>query len=112
MRLGSTALSIFLSAVRGSYGPVVMQNSQEFIQLLADGESEVSQAAWKAFFCNTEQVRPLGDGIGTTAALAIIGGGVMWQGEGWSESSASKKVYELTQVSLVTADFVMYRNTW
>ena len=89
-----------------------MQSSQEFIQLLADGESEASQAAWKAFLYNTEQVRLLGDGIGTTAALAIIGGGVKWQGAGWTTSSASKKVYELTQVPLVTADFVMYRNTW
>ena len=75
-----------------------MQSSQEFIQLLADGESEASQAAWKEFLYNTEQGRLLGDGIGTPAALAIIGGGVKWQGAGWTTSSASKKVYELTQV--------------
>ena len=112
MRLGSAALSLLLSAVGGSYGPTVMQSSQECIQLLADGESEASQAAWKAFLYNTEQVRLLGDGIGTTAALAIIGGGVKGQGAGWTTSSASKKVYALTQVPLVTADFVMYRNTW
>ena len=30
----------------------------------------------------------------------------------WTTSSASKKVYELPQVPLVTADFFMYRNTW
>jgi len=89
-----------------------MQSSQELIQILADGESEASQAAWKLFLYNAEQVRFLGENIGTSAALAIINGGVKWQGSGWTTSSASKKIYELTQVPLVTADFVMYRNTW
>ena len=112
MRLGSAALPLLWSAVGGSYGPAVMQSSQEFIQLLADGESESSQAAWKAFLYNTEQVRILGDGIGAAAASAPVGGGLRWRGAGWTTSSASKKVYELTQVPLVTADFVMYRNTW
>ena len=84
-----------------------MGSSQEFIELLADGESEASPAAWKSSLYNTEQVRLLGDGIWTTAALAIIGGGVKSQGAGWTTSSASKKVYELTQVPLVTADVVV-----
>ena len=54
--------------------PAVMQSSQEFLQIFEDGESEASQAAWKTFLDNTEQVRLLDDEIGTTAALAIIGG--------------------------------------
>ena len=112
MRLGSADLSLLLSAVGGSYGPEVMQSSQEFIQILSDGGSEASQAAWKMFLYNTEQVPLLGNGIGTTAALAIIGGGFKWNRASWTTSGASKKNYELTQVPLVTADFVMYRNTW
>ena len=42
----------------------------------------------------------------------MIGGVVKWQGVGCTTSSAPKKVYELTQVPVVTADCVVYRNTW
>ena len=89
-----------------------MQSPQEFIHLLSDGVSEASQQAWKSFLYNVEQVRLLGDAVSQEAALALIGGGAKWSGSGWTTSSASKRLHELTQVPLVTADFKQYVNAW
>ena len=89
-----------------------MQSTQEFIQLLSDGVSEASKIAWKDFLYNVDHVRLLGDAISTDSALALIGGGAKWSGSGWTTSSASKRLHELTQVPLVTADFKQYINAW
>ena len=54
----------------------------------------------------------LGDAVSQEAALALIGGGAKWSGSGWTTNSASKRLHELTQVPLVTADFKQYVNAW
>jgi hypothetical protein len=106
-------LIAFLSAVGGSYSPVVnkMQSKEEFLKTLGDGVSEDSHKAWQAFLYNIEQVRLLGD-VSTENALLVIAGGSKWNGSGWTTSRASQRLHSLTQVPLVTAEFNQYRNAW
>ena len=54
----------------------------------------------------------LNDIIDSEKASAILATGVKWQGGGWNTSRASKTLYDLTGVPLVTADFTQYRNSY
>ena len=42
-------------------------------------------------------------------ALPLLTAGACWQGGGWNSSSASKKLYELVGVTIVSSDLSVYR---
>ena len=45
-------------------------------------------------------------------ALPLLNAGTCWQGGGWNSSSASKKLYELVGVPILSSDFSVYRGAF
>ena len=83
-----------------------------YLQHLLEPASEGYQQAWKEFLFNLSKVQELDKNIDPAGADAILKAGADWQGYGWNTTTASKALYELTGVALVTTDFKQYFSAW
>ena len=50
--------------------------------------------------------------IGESEAKTLLAAATNWAGGGWTTSRASRALYSLTSVPLVSADFSQYKNSW
>ena len=93
---------------------VIMQNpeAQNYLSNLLAVESESGQTTWKDFLFSVPKVRELDKIITPEAAVGVIQAGLQWSGGGWNSSTASKALFQLTGVPLVSKDFTSYRDAW
>ena len=84
----------------------------DLMKLLTSEGGENFEETWATFFSNTEKVRALKDIIDQDAAAAILTAGATWRGSGWNTARASKALFDLTVVPLVSADFRQYLNSF
>ena len=89
-----------------------MAQAQGFLQQLLQVETEGGQQAWKDFLFNVEKVAELDSIIDPNKAAALMVEGLQWSGGGWNSTTASKALFELTGVPLVTSNFGQYRDAW
>ena len=78
----------------------------ELQRLLVDTTGPTWSATWSSFLFNVEAVKSLGT---PNDAQAIITSGEAWRGDGWSTSRASKILYQVTSVPLVSATIEEYK---
>ena len=82
---------------------------QGIIHALTNQKDESTfKEAWRTFFFNVEQVQKLSADMTSNLALPLLNAGTCWQGGGWNSSSASKKLYELVGVPILSSDFSVY----
>ena len=82
------------------------------LQNLLKPEGPEFQAAWSAFFLNPEQVHELRGLMNHDLANQLLAAGANWSGGGWNTGKASKHVHDLLGISLITADFGQYKNSF
>ena len=80
--------------------------------LVNEGEKQVYQTSWKEFFYDPAKVCRVKAVIDPQAAAEVLKAGLDWDGEGWNTALASRRLFELTRVPLVSADFSQYRNSF
>ena len=73
---------------------------------LADPTHAEWSASWSSFLFNVAEVRKLGPV--PAEAAAILSAGDLWRGEGWTTGKASKRLYDITSVALVSANVEGY----
>ena len=83
----------------------------EAIQSLITADEAVRTATWSEFLFNPEMVKSFGR-VGTVLAKQVLAAGGEWQGNGWNTSSASRKVWSLTGIALVSGNLADYLNAW
>ena len=83
--------------------------AQHLIAKLLVPEDAEFQQSWSQFFLSFELVRQVLPHIQPDQVPQLLAAGQAYSGGGWTTSKAAKSVFELTQVSLVTSDFSMYR---
>ena len=86
--------------------------AQAFINKLLVPEDGEFQQSWSQFFLAYDLVQEVVNNIQPDQAQQLLGAGQAYSGGGWTTSKAAKAVFELTQVSLVTSDFSMYRGAF
>ena len=64
---------------------------------------------WSTFFYNIQAVKSLGT---PQEASAIISAGEDWNGHGWTTGRASKVLYEITGVPLVSGNLTEYKGSF
>ena len=82
------------------------------LQPLLNPEAPEFQNAWSAFFLNPAQVQEVQGVMNTDMATELLKAGACWNGSGWNTGKASKQLYDLLGVSLITADFSQYKNSF
>ena len=88
-------------------------NSQQYLQALTDPTNiETFQEAWKDFLFNINRVRSLDAIVDDSSADAILKAGTVWNGGGWNTTTASRALYDITEIALVSKDFKQYSGTW
>ena len=81
----------------------------KLFEKLSNPRDEEFQEAWKKFFYNTPLVHQvLGDAPSPAAMKELIHAGLQWAGGGWTTTSASRRLHELTGVALVSQQFDDY----
>ena len=78
--------------------------------LVNEGDKTTYQTAWQEFFYAPVKVRSLKQVATPEMAVEVLKVGVEWNGAGWNTAKASKRLFELTGVPLVTSDFNQYKN--
>ena len=87
--------------------------TQTFLQqLVAVEDGEAFNAAWDAFFLDPVRVVELSPLVTKEIAAAVLQAGVNWNGSGWTTSRASKQLFSLVNVALVSGDIGQYRNSF
>ena len=66
------------------------------------GQTDGFHEAWKYFLFNVEKVRQVTDTIDEGEKAEILAAGALWKGSGWNSSSASKRLYDLTSVPILS----------
>ena len=84
----------------------------ELYENLINVDSEAGRSAWRTFLFNVYQARLLKTIISEDRAQAIFQAGSVWNGEGLNSTNASKTLYQLTWIPLVSGDFCHYRDCW
>ena len=82
-------------------------NIRQFTEALANIEHVEHGDAWKKFFLDVDLVKDVSLALTSdvSAQMAVIAAGGLWQGGGWNSSQASKRLYSLTGVPVVSSDF-------
>ena len=87
--------------------------TEEFIQqLLAAEDTETSQKAWSQFLFNVPLARDFVAQVSKETATLVLNQGHKFNGWGWNTSRASKVVYDLTAIPLVTSSVGEYRDSF
>ena len=87
-----------------------METSDSFVEDLI-GEGARFDSAWADFLFNTKKLTMLKSASKATLTQ-ILHAGQRYNGFGWSTSTASRVVYELSSVGIVKPSFDVYRNIW
>ena len=88
-------------------------SASAFVQALLNVETELGQAAWRQFFFDPKKVRELDASfIDSVTAQQVLQGGLRWEGGGWNTTTASRALFELCAVPLVSSQFEQYRDSW
>ena len=89
-------------------------NIRQFTEALANIEHVEHGDAWKKFFLDVDLVKDVSLALTSdvSAQMAVIAAGGLWQGGGWNSSTASKRLYSLTGVPVVSSDFSVYRGAF
>ena len=81
----------------------------KMFEKLSYPRAEDFQDAWKKFFYDVLQVQQvLAEASSPAAMKELITSGLQWTGGGWTTTSASRRLYELTGVALVSHEFADY----
>ena len=80
--------------------------------LVNDSEKQGYQTKWKYFFYDPTKVRSVKSAVDPQTAAEILKAGLDWDGEGWNTALASHRLFELTGVPLLSADFSQHRNSF
>ena len=81
------------------------------LEALKNPQDPAFTTSWTSFLFNVDAARSL-RALDKISAEAVVAALAQWSGDGWTTSSASKKIYEVTGVPLVTADWLVYRSAW
>ena len=81
----------------------------DLAKILADPTHHEWSATWSSFLFNVAAVRSLGN---PPEAGAILAAGDQWRGEGWTTGKASKALYEITAVPLVSSNVEEYKGAF
>ena len=84
----------------------------EFINNLLQGDDGEGKQAWSEFLFNVPLARSFLEKVPKETTTACLNQGHKWSGSGWTTSRASRVVYELTGVPLVTSRVEHYRNAF
>ncbi len=68
--------------------------------------------AWTTFFLNVDLLRQLSEAVPHDTKKAVLDAGVMWDGTGWNTSKASKKLWDMVGVGLVSGDVNQYKDAF
>ena len=85
-------------------------NNQELIEALKDPNHERYDSAWTGFMFNLEVLTQLRD-VPSQVAQEVVRGGAAWNAGTWSTYRASKALYQITNVALVTT-IDEYKSVW
>ena len=85
---------------------------EEFINNLLQGDDGEGKQAWSEFLFNVPLARSFLEKVPKETTTACLNQGHKWSGSGWTTSRASRVVYELTGVPLVTSRVEHYRNAF
>ena len=81
----------------------------KLFEKLSDPRAEDFQETWRKFFYDVRQVQQvLAEASSPAAMKDLINSGLQWTGGGWTTTSASRRLYELTGVALVSHEFADY----
>ena len=86
--------------------------AEELFQKLLEVDKESGKQAWRSFLFNLEEARLLKSLMTEERAQVLFQAGTLWNGDGWNSTSASKVLYNLTGVPLVSGEFGHYRDCW
>ena len=67
--------------------------------------------AWRPLFFHVKQDQKLSSHMTSNLALPLLNAGTCWQGGVSNSSSASKKLYGLIGVPIMSSDFSVYRGS-
>ena len=84
---------------------------QEILGVLQAPQHQQFQATWSEFLFNIDEARRL-QSIPSSDAQAVLNAAPQWLGGGWTTTRASRVLYSLTGVPLVTTAFSQYRSAW
>jgi hypothetical protein len=68
--------------------------------------------SWEDFMFNLDVLALLGQNVDKMMSQAILAAGLKYGGAGWTSGRASRRLYELSQVALVSASWTDYLNCW
>jgi hypothetical protein len=68
--------------------------------------------AWASFFLNVDLVRQFSEAMPHDTKKAVLDAGVLWDGTGWNTSKASKKLWDVAGVGLVSGDVNQYKDAF
>ena len=87
--------------------------SEEFLkQLLQPEDSELFTKAWSQFLFNVQLAQEVVAKVPKDTATQVLNQGHKFNGLGWNTSRASRIVYELTGIPLVTKSVGEYRDSF
>ena len=89
-----------------------MNQTTAFKDALINVDSESGQAAWKLFLFNVTKVRELDAVMDDHTAHNILQAGLRWQGGGWNTTTASRTLFDVCGIPLVSSTFDHYRDAW
>jgi hypothetical protein len=84
----------------------------DFVSRLLQGDEGEGKQAWAEFLFNIPLARSFLTHVPKDTTTACLNQGIKWGGLGWTTSRASRVVYELTGVPLVTSRVEDYRDAF
>ena len=84
---------------------------EELLQSLIIVDEQARVNAWTEFLFNIDQVKLLGCPA-SVLTKQVLAAGAEWPDTGWNTSSASKRVWSLTGIALVSAQLSDYLHSW
>ena len=88
-----------------------MQVDNELVQALTSVEGAAFSKCWAEFLFDTDKLQKVRE-AGQEALTAVVTSGMRYTGIGWTSSRASRTLYDLTGVGIVSADFKTYLWIW
>ena len=89
-----------------------MQRMEDLVPNLLQPTTGDGAKAWASFFLNGHLVRQVSDNIPQDTKKAILDAGVLWDGTGWNTSKASKRLWDVVGVGLVSSDVNVYKDAF
>ena len=79
------------------------------VEILVNMEHKEWSSAWSTFLLNVRMVKEMDTPVD---APAILSAGELWQGEGWTTGRASKTLYQVAGVPLVSPEVKDYKGAF